>query len=110
MFMRWRSFGCGAAGLLVVAAALFVTLRPVRATLITSGDVLVYRVGDGTTALTTAAAPISIREFTPAGVLVQSFDLPTTGTTAVTENGSSTANGILEFSADNAFLLFEGYH
>ena len=43
----------------------------------TAGNLVVYRVGDGVAALSTAAAPAFLDEYTPAGVIVQSVALPT---------------------------------
>src|ERR1043166_9690103 len=43
----------------------------------TSGNLVVYRVGDGSAPLSANAAAVFVDEYTPAGVLVQSITLPT---------------------------------
>jgi hypothetical protein len=70
------------------------------------------RLGDGSTALSAAAAPVFIDEYTPAGVLVQSVALPTTVSGAHKQlvlNGNGTTSGNLTRSADGNYLLLCGY-
>ena len=43
----------------------------------TAGNVAVVRVGDGAAALSSAATPVFVAEYTPAGTLVQTIALPT---------------------------------
>ncbi|RZL16216.1 MAG: T9SS type A sorting domain-containing protein [Hymenobacter sp.] len=69
--------------------------------------------GDGTTALSSAAAATSLLEFTPTGTLVQTIGLPVAdaGTTlALTETGNSTADASLTRSADGRYLILPGYN
>ena len=76
------------------------------------GNIVVLRVGDGTAALTSAATPVFLDEYTPAGVLVQSIALPTAaaGTNLpLTNSGTATSEGFLNLSADGRFLLHAGY-
>lgn len=92
-----------------IATAAFST---VEAAPFTAGNVAVYRVGDGTTALSGIAAPVFIDEYTPGGALVQSIPMPTTasgGSAALLATGSSTTEGQLNLSADGAYLTFGGY-
>lgn len=42
-----------------------------------AGNLVVYRVGDGSAALTANATAVFLDEYTPAGVLVQSIPMPT---------------------------------
>ena len=76
------------------------------------GNVLVYRVGDGSTALSTAAAPVFIDERSPAGVLVNTIALPVAPAgphQALTASGTATTEGYLSLSADQRFLVLTGY-
>ena len=47
-----------------------------------AGNVVVYRVGAGATALSNATAAVFLDEYTTAGVLVQSIVLPSADTSA----------------------------
>jgi hypothetical protein len=75
----------------------------------TPGNAVVYRVGDGTAALSTAAAAIFLDEYTNAGALVQTIALPATGTSPLTAAGTATSEGILNFSPDGLHLAVPGY-
>lgn len=76
-----------------------------------AGNLIVVREGNGTDDPTasTAAAPVSIREYTPAGLLVQSIDLPSSGAGAFTVVGNNQSDGGVQFSADGRYLVFAGY-
>jgi len=73
------------------------------------GDFLIYQVGDGVSGLTTNATPVSIVEYTPAGSLVQTIPLASSGASALTAVGTGSTEGILQFSADGKYLTFTGY-
>jgi len=76
------------------------------------GDLVIYRVGDGTAPLGSAATPVFLDEYTPAGVFVQSIPLPTTAAGAnrrLTASGSATSEGLLTRSADGRYLVATGY-
>jgi hypothetical protein len=80
----------------------------------TAGDLAVLRIGDGTTALSGAAAPVFVDEYTPTGSLIQSIALPTEpgadGTNArLTDSGSASSDGGLTLSADGTHLALGGY-
>ncbi len=78
----------------------------------TTGNIVVYRVGDGSAALTSAATAIFIDEYTPSGALVQSIPLPTTISGAnkrIMASGSASSEGLMTRSADGKFLLVTGY-
>jgi hypothetical protein len=78
----------------------------------TPGDVVVYRVGDGANALTSAATAVFLDEYTPSGELVQSVPLPTAtsgATHALTASGSAGSEGLLSLSADSRYLIAPGY-
>src|SRR2546428_495896 len=72
----------------------------------TPGNLVVYRVGNGSTSLTAAAAPVFIDEYTVAGILVQSIAMPTVTSgaqRALTASGNITSEGYLSRSADNHY-------
>jgi hypothetical protein len=97
-----------AVGLLSTSTALAQTARA-----FTAGNYVVVRLGDGTTALSSAAAATSLLEYTPDGNLVQTIALPVAdaGTTlALTETGSSAADASLTRSADGRYLILPGYN
>jgi Bacterial Ig domain len=88
------------------------------------GDLVVYRVGDGTAALSNGGNPIFLDEYTPSGTLVQSIEMPFStnptdtqgGVTsppatpnAIVNAGSATPSGVLQLSADGRYLTFTGY-
>ena len=79
-------------------------------TAVTPGDLVVYRVGDGTAALSSAATAVFLDEYTPAGALVQSISVPSTGGAGeLTATGNSTTEGFLSRSADGQSLVIPGY-
>lgn len=78
----------------------------------TPGNLVVYRIGNGTDALTSAGNPVFLDEYTPNGMLVQSIALPTTASGAnrqLIANGTSSAEGFITRSADGRFLIVTGY-
>src|ERR1044072_1607341 len=75
----------------------------------TSGNIVVYRIGDGSGLLTTAAAKIFLDEYTPAGVLVQSIELPSTGSKKIT-NLNNANGGWMTLSLDGKYLVVPGYN
>ncbi|MES1164157.1 MAG: hypothetical protein ABUR63_00250, partial [Verrucomicrobiota bacterium] len=82
----------------------------------TSGlaDVVIYRVGDGSAALTSAATLVFLDEYSPSGALVRSVPLPGTanGTTQphrLTASGSATSEGLITRSVDGHYVLATGY-
>jgi hypothetical protein len=79
-----------------------------------SGDLVVYRVGDGSAALSSNSTAVFLDEYTPAGQLVQSIPLPTTAGAGATPNpltasGTATSEGQLTLSQDGQNLLLTGY-
>ncbi|MET4075607.1 IPT/TIG domain-containing protein [Hymenobacter sp. UYCo722] len=81
----------------------------------TPGNLVVVRVGDGTTAtpaLSSTATTTYLLEYTPGGTLVQTIALPTAtvGTNAaLTNTGSSSSDALLTRSADGRYLIITGY-
>ena len=95
-----------------VAAATF-HVRDLHATGgFTLGNLVVYRVGDGSAALGANATPVFLDEYTPAGTLVQSIAMPTAVSGAnkrLTASGNSTTEGFLTRSADGHYIVIPGY-
>ncbi len=59
------------------------------------GNLVVDRIGNGTTALSGSSAAVSVLEFTTTGTLVQTLSTQFTGTNQLTDSGSATSNGYL---------------
>ena len=78
-----------------------------------TGNIVIYRVGDGSAALSgTTATAVFLDEYTPAGVLVRSIALPTADSGAnqtLTAAGTATTEGMLQLSTDGHYLMFSGY-
>jgi hypothetical protein len=89
-----------------------------------SGGLVVYRVGDGTAALSNAGNPIFLDEYRPTGTLVQSIEMPFSSNPSDTQGGvhsptavpnpivnagSATPSGVIQLSADGRYLAFTGY-
>ena len=92
--------------------ALALTAAAATASDFTPGNVVVVRLGDGSTALSNAATAVFLDEFTPAGVLVQSVAMPTVASGANSSfatSGTATSEGALTLSADGRFFLLAGY-
>jgi len=85
---------------------------PASAAPFTPGNLALYRVGDGSAALTTGGTPVFIDEYTPGGTLVQSLPLPviTNGSQrALVASGTATTEGMLSRSSDGNYLWLTGY-
>ncbi|MCE2809848.1 MAG: Ig-like domain-containing protein [Planctomycetaceae bacterium] len=73
------------------------------------GNLLVERIGDGSTALTNAAFQVSLLEYaTSGGSAVQTMVLPTSGANQVTDSGTATSNGYLNIL--NGRVAVPGYN
>lgn len=78
----------------------------------TPGNLVVYRVGDGSGALSGFATAVFLDEITTAGTLVQSIALLTVVSGAqkrLTASGSATSEGLISRSADGACVVVSGY-
>ena len=79
----------------------------------TPGNLVAVRVGDGSAALTSAATPVFLAEYTPTGTLVQTIPLPTadaSSTRAFTNSGTATSDNNMTRSADGRYLVLTGYN
>jgi hypothetical protein len=78
----------------------------------TAGNLVVYRVGDGTASLSNAAAAVFLDEYTTSGALVQSIPMPTAvsgSNRRLVASGTATSEGYLTLSTDTNYLVLTGY-
>ena len=80
----------------------------------TAGNIVVYRMGDGSTAdtLTNAGTAVFLDEYTTGGSFVQSVMMPTNffgGYYPLIGNGSASADGLMTLSKDGRFLIVPGF-
>ncbi|HZT76131.1 MAG TPA: DNA/RNA non-specific endonuclease [Vicinamibacterales bacterium] len=101
-------------GIAAAIATATLHVRDLHATAgFTPGNLVVYRVGDGSAALTGNAAAVFLDEYTPSGTFVQSFAMPTAAignNRALTASGSATSEGELTRSVDGQYLVAAGYN
>jgi hypothetical protein len=77
----------------------------------TPGNLVVYRVGDGSLALANTGAKVFLDEFTTTGTLVQSLELNSTGAeNKLIASGLSTSEGMLTISPNGQFITLTGYN
>ena len=77
-----------------------------------AGNLVVYRVGAGSAALTTASTAVFLDEFTTGGTAVSSLAMPTTaggGNNPLTAEGTDSSEGLLTRSVDGTQLVLTGY-
>ena len=78
---------------------------------ITSGNLVIYRVGSGANTLANTGNNVFLDEYTTAGVLVQSIEMPSTGAgTKLVSAGNSTSEGVMSISPDGKWIGFTGYN
>jgi len=94
--------------LMTTSVCAAVVAQAANAGVITAGNLLVSRYGDGTTALTSAAAAVAINEYSTAGTSIQSIAFATTGANQFTDSGSATSNGYL--NTYNGYVAIAGYN
>ena len=75
----------------------------------TSGNLVVLKVGDGTTALTSSGSPVFLQEFSTTGTLVNTIAYPTTGINPVCISGTASSEGQLSRSPDGTSVCMAGY-
>ena len=76
------------------------------------GNLVVYRIGDGTGSLLNTGNAVFIDEYTVSGTLVQSIALPTVASGnnyQLIASGTATSEGLLTLSADGHYLMLTGY-
>ena len=92
-------------------ALLFVT-GGIAQTAFNSGNLVVYKVGNGTDTITNAGIAVTIDEYATNGNYVSSHPMPTTLSGAnrrLIASGSATTEGQITRSVDKHFLLVTGY-
>lgn len=94
---------------------LFIMLALTGLTQFAPGNIVVYRVGDGSISLvsTSAAVPVFLDEYTPSGTLVQSVSMPTaaSGSNKILTGGSNfSTGGWLTRSVTGRYLILTGYN
>jgi hypothetical protein len=112
MRTRLRVLGVATATAVAAVAVPLVTSSEAHAARFTGGDVVVYRVGTGASALSNAAAPVFLDEYGPTGTKVQSVAIPTAtaeGNHRLTATGQSRSEGLIDRSADGRFIAVTGY-
>ncbi|HTA92471.1 MAG TPA: hypothetical protein VK745_22995 [Polyangiaceae bacterium] len=75
-------------------------------------DVVIYRVGDGSSALASSGNPVFADEYSASGDPVRSTALPTTALGAnhrLIASGTATSEGLMTRSADGRYLVLTGY-
>jgi len=73
-----------------------------------ANDLMLVRVGDGTTTLASSAGPISLLEVSQAGSLVQTIGIPS-GSGGLQISGTATSEGQLVLNAGGLSLTLAGY-
>ena len=78
---------------------------------LTPGNIVVLRVGDGSTALSSAAAQVSLIEYSTAGAATGNILNFPSGATGVrlTQSGSATSEGHISVSQDGNYITVAGY-
>jgi len=79
---------------------------------LTPGNIVVVRVGDGTSTLTSSSTAVFLDEYTTSGIFVQTIAAPTivSGSNhALTLSGVATSEGALTLSANGQYLTLAGY-
>ncbi len=104
---------------IILMTALLVTVfeAGVQAKPFTQGNLVIYRVGDGTSPLTNAGNYAFIDELTTNGILVQSIALPANqfidanGNTnfPIQNSAAATSEGGMTLSTDGRYVVFCGY-
>ena len=75
-----------------------------------AGDLIVYRVGDGSAALTSAATAVFLDEYSTNGTLIRSVAAPTAAGNSLTASGTATSEGELNVSSNGQYLALTGYN
>jgi hypothetical protein len=83
-------------------------------TAFTSGNIVLLRVGDGSTTLSSSAFPVSLLEYHTASPvsLIQTVSVPVTtsgSNNRLTQSGTATSEGSMSLSSDGRYLFFGGY-
>jgi hypothetical protein len=91
----------------VAAASLAVISSQAVAAPFSSDNLVIYRVGDGSSNLTSAATQVFLDEYTKTGTLVQSVAVDPS---KLTGSGVATSDGQITRSADGRYVTLTGYN
>src|ERR1051325_7341532 len=84
-------------------------IRSVRAASgFTPGNLVIYRLGDGSAAPNANATVVFLDEYTPSGTLLQSIAMPPVvdgSQKRLAASGTATSEGLLTLSADGHYLI-----
>ena len=89
-----------------------ITLKTFSQSSFTKGNLVVVQVGDGSAALNNTGTAAFLKEYTTAGVLVQTITLPTVvngSNKRIVLSGTATSEGTLTRSVDFKYLTLIGY-
>ena len=75
----------------------------------TAGNIVIYRVGDGTQSLTNTGNSVFLDEYTQAGTWVQSIMMPTNWYSTLITDGGGFAQGAITRSEDGRFIVLTGF-
>lgn len=98
---------------LLWAVFLLFFLNSSQAVNFTPGNLVVYRIGDGTRSLVNTGNPVFLDEYTTSGTLVQSIlvdSVDINSNKGLVASGTATSEGLLNRSANGKYLLFTGYN
>lgn len=98
-----------ALSLAALSALTLVAAGSASAAAFNTDDLVIYRVGTGSGALSNASTQVFLDEYTTAGSLVQSITVPSKALIPLTASGSATSEGLITRSADGRYLDFTGY-
>jgi hypothetical protein len=108
-FYNWTTVGRA----VIIAFAIF--NENLFAAAFTDGNIIICRVGDGTTAEASTGDPVFLDEYTTSGTLVQSIPMPTTSSgsgnspNALVMSGTATSEGLITRSTDGRYIIITGY-
>lgn len=96
----------------VLSAALLAVgiVASVSAAPFTPGNLLVYRVGDGSGPLVNTGNTVFIDEYTTGGALVQSVNVSAASTGGFLASGTATSEGLMTISPNGQFVTLSGYN
>jgi hypothetical protein len=106
---------CSFVRAITIFAALILPIaaqQSAQASPITPGDLVVYRVGDGSASLANTGNAVFVDEYATSGTLVQSIAMPTTASgpqNQLVASGTATSEGLLSVSPNGQYVALTGY-
>jgi len=93
----------------ILTATIFLTVfTSAQGANISVGNLIVERVGNGTTALSSSATDVAVLEYTTSGTAVQTITFPNSGASQLTDAGSASSAGYL--NSYNGFVAVTGHN